>query len=232
MTTIPVSNPITALYDARRITPGDPEWPDQLDRLDPPVAELWISGTGNLHELLATSIVLTGARASTSYGNHVATEMGADLAAEGWTVVTGGGFGIDAAATRGALCHRKPTIIVAGTGLNTVYPAAHTSLFAAVLAAGGLIITEYAPEATGRKASFQRRNELLGVLTNGVVIVEAAARSGSRTVAHAADAIGATVFAVPGPITSMLSVTPHHMIREGRAILATCAIDVIEEYAA
>jgi len=224
------TNPITALYDPRRITPGDPEWPDQLDQLDPPVTELWISGTGNLHDLLTKSIVCTGARAATSYGAHVSTEISADLTAEGWTIVTGGNFGIEAAATRGALSHRKPAVIVAGCGLNIMYPAAHASLFAGVLAAGGLMVSEYAPDTIGRKASFQRRSQLLGALTSGVVMVEAAQRTGTMATVNAAEAIGAPVFAIPGPVTSAVSATPHQLIRDGRAILATCAADIMEEY--
>lgn len=225
-----VSNPITTLYDARRITPGDPEWPDQLDQLDPPVRELWISGTGNLREALATSIVVTGARASTNYGNTVAAEIAGELAAKGWTVITGGSFGIDAAATRAALTGTVPTVIVAGSGLNHIHPVAHTDLFASVLAAGGLIISAQAPDARGLKAGFERRNQLLGVLASGVVIVEAARRSGTSRIVDTAEAMGAPVFAVPGPVTSMVSAYPHKLIREDRAILTTNAADILEEY--
>lgn len=225
-----VINPIAALYGPRRITPGDAEWPDQLDNLEPPVAGLWVTGSGNLRDALVKSICCSGARASSSYGEHVATELGADLAARGWTVTTGGAFGIDAAALRGSLGHRQPAVIVVACGLNQVIPVAHASLFAEVLAAGGLMVSEYAPECRASSATFRRRSQLLGALARGVVLVEAAPRSSSNIVIETAEAAATPVFAVPGPITSPLSATPHTLIREDRAILATSAAQIIESY--
>lgn len=231
MTTNPITSPLAALYDARRITPGDPEWPDQLNQLDPPVTQLWVTGTSNLHDVLTESITICGARASTSLGNLASQTIAGELAEQGWTVVTGGSFGIDAAATRGAICVRKaPTVIVAASGLNHVYPSAHTALFASVLTAGGLIVSESDPDTRPNKTSFIRRNQLIGVMTSGVVMVEAANRSGSKATVHAAESIGAPVFAVPGPITSMVSRFPHELIRDGRAALVTSAADILEEF--
>lgn len=231
MTTSQITSVTAALYDARRIVPGDPEWPDQLDQLEPPVTQLWVTGTANLHDALTTSITICGARASTSYGNHVTTQIAHDLAEQGWTVATGGSYGIDAAATRGALSARNaPTVIVAPCGLNITHPTAHANLYAGVLAAGGLIVSEYDPDARPVKSAHQRRSQLLGVLTGGVVMVEAAQRTGSKATVHAAEAIGAPVFAVPGPVTSSVSHYPHELIRDGHAALITSAADIMEEY--
>lgn len=225
-----VNHPITALYGPRRITPGDAEWPAQLDQLEPPVTGLWITGTSNLRDALMKSMTITGARAAGELGVQVAAELGADLARQGWRIITGGAYGIDAAATRGALNHRTPVIIVAPCGLNQIIPAAHSALFAGVLAAGGLIVSEYSPDTFPTKETFWRRNQLIGVLSRGVVVVEAAFRSSSITVVEAAEAAGTPVFAVPGSIFSPLTAVPHKLIREGRATLVISATQIMESY--
>lgn len=226
-----VNNPITALYGPRYITPGDAEWPTQLDQLEPPVTGLWVTGTSNLRDALTKAICVSGARAAGSAGEETGTQLGSELASMGWTVVTGGSFGIEAAATRGALGHRTPVVIVAPCGLNQMHPSAHGALFAGALAAGGLMVSEHHPDdIRPNRNGLRRRNQLLGMLARGVVVVEAAARSGSTQVVAAAETARLPVFAVPGPINSPLTATPHQLIREGRATLITTAAQIVESY--
>ncbi|RMB60286.1 DNA-processing protein DprA [Tessaracoccus antarcticus] len=219
---------------ARFVVPGDEEWPDSLDLLvgarlsgqgGPPLG-LWVRGTVRLDEL-AGSVAVVGARASTSYGNHVATEFGADLGLAGRVVVSGLAFGIDAAAHRGALSARHETVAVLANGVDSAYPVAHTSLMEGVIARGA-VVSEAPPGCRPLKAAFLARNRLIAALTDGVVVVEAAARSGARNTASWAAVLGRHVMAVPGPVTSSLSVTPHRLIREATATLVTSVAEVIE----
>ncbi len=219
---------------ARFIVPGDDEWPESLDRLwgvrlsgqgDQPLG-LWVRGSVALTELEG-AVAVVGARASTSYGNHVATELGADLGLAGRVVVSGLAFGIDAAAHRGALSTRHPTVAVLANGVDAAYPLAHSSLLEGVVARGA-VVSEAPPRCRPLKAAFLARNRLIAALTEGVVVVEAAARSGARNTASWAAALGKHVMAVPGPVTSSLSVTPHRLVRDGTAVLITSAAEVGE----
>ncbi len=224
----------TRRCQARFLTVEDDEWPGNLDLLDgvrlagqggPPLG-VWVRGTLELSELVG-AVAVVGARASTSYGNHVATEFGADLGLAGRVVVSGLAFGIDAAAHRGALSARHPTVAVLANGVDAAYPVAHVSLMEGVMARGA-VISEAPPGCRPLKAAFLARNRLIAALTEGVVVVEAAARSGARNTASWAAALGKHVMAVPGPVTSSLSVTPHRLIREATATLVTSVADVTE----
>ncbi len=219
---------------ARFLIPGDDEWPESLDLLQgvrlagqggQPLG-LWVRGSLSLPEL-AGAVAVVGARASTSYGNHVATEFGADLGLAGRVVVSGLAFGIDAAAHRGALSTRHPTVAVLANGVDAAYPVAHSSLMEGVVTRGA-VVSEAPPGCRPLKAAFLARNRLIAALTDGVIVVEAAARSGARNTANWAAALGTHVMAVPGPVTSSLSVSPHRLIREGTATLVTSVADVNE----
>ncbi|MDO5737270.1 MAG: DNA-processing protein DprA [Propionibacteriaceae bacterium] len=224
----------TQRWQARFVVPGDDEWPAALDDLDgvrlagqggTPLG-LWVRGTLKLSEVVG-AVAVVGARASTAYGNHVATEFGADLGLAGRVVVSGLAFGIDAAAHRGALSGRHPTVAVLANGVDAAYPVAHSSLMEGVVARGA-VVSEAPPGCRPLKAAFLARNRLIAALTDGVVVVEAAARSGARNTASWAAALGRQVMAVPGPVTSSLSVTPHRLIRDATATLVTSVADVLE----
>lgn len=219
---------------ARFVVPDDDEWPGSLDLLEgvrlagqggTPLG-LWVRGSLTLSELTG-AVAVVGARASTAYGNHVATEFGADLGLAGRVVVSGLAFGIDAAAHRGALSARHETVAVLANGVDAAYPVAHSSLMDGVMARGA-VISEAPPGCRPLKAAFLARNRLIAALTEGVVVVEAAARSGARNTASWAGALGKHVMAVPGPVTSSLSVTPHRLIREALATLVTSVAEVTE----
>ena len=158
-----------------------------------------------LDELVDRSVAIVGSRASTAYGEHVAGELGHQLAERGWTVVSGGAFGIDAAAHRGALAAEAPTVAVLACGVDRPYPAAHGALLHRI-AETGLLVSEWPPGAAPHRHRFLVRNRLIAALTRGTVVVEAAARSGAQATARRARKLGRQVLVVPGPVTSAMSV--------------------------
>ena len=235
---------------ARLLVPEDDEWPAALlhcltlatseepddPRLQPqratalvPPLGLWVRGPARLDELLDRSVAVVGARASTAYGEHVAAELGHQLGERGWTVVSGGAFGIDAAAHRGALAADAPTVAVLACGVDRAYPASHGALFHRIVEAG-LLVSEWPPGAAPHKHRFLVRNRLIAALTRGTVVVEAAARSGAQATARRAQKLGRQVMVVPGPVTSAMSVGCHELLRDVElgAVLVADAAHVVE----
>ncbi len=220
----------------RFVTPADQEWPKALDDLrhcqtvqqrgGVPFG-LWLRGPGNLVTLIERSVAVVGARASTSYGARVATDMAADLAAHGMTVISGGAYGIDAAAHGGALVTGGPALCVVANGVDVAYPPGNGKLFAA-LAKDHLLVSELPPGAHPTRIRFLARNRLIAALAKGTVVVEAAVRSGARNTATWAVECSRQLMAVPGPVHSAMSAGPHLMIRSGQASLVTSAADVLE----
>ena len=231
---------------ARLVVPEDDEWPalplhaltvavssepddhkQQPDRTlapVPPVA-LWARGPARLDELVERSVAIVGSRASTAYGEHVAGELGHQLGERGWTVVSGGAFGIDAAAHRGAMAAEAPTVAVLACGVDRPYPAAHGALFHRI-AETGLLVSEWPPGCAPLRHRFLVRNRLIAALTRGTVVVEAAARSGAQATARRAQQLGRQVLVVPGPVTSAMSVGCHELLREeelGATLVASAA---------
>lgn len=218
----------------RLVTPEDDEWPAALldclpsgsDKVGdvPPVA-LWVRGNRSLREATDRAVAVIGARASTEYGNHVATGIAGDLAGSGWTVVAGAAFGIDAAAHRAAMAVGGVTVAVMACGLDRPYPFAHDRLLDAI-ADDGLVVTEYPPGTAVRRQAFLDRNRLVAALSQAAVAVEAGLRSGTASTLRWAERFGRQVFAVPGPVTSATSRGCHRFIADGEAQLATCADDI------
>ena len=236
--------------EARLVTPEDDEWPafpllaltlavaDEPDHpkhqaartvaLVPPVA-LWVRGRARLDELADRSVAIVGSRASTAYGEHVAAELGFQLGERGWTVVSGGAYGIDAAAHRGALAADGPTVAVLACGVDRPYPAGNGALLHRV-ADAGLLVSEWPPGAAPHQHRFLVRNRLIAGLTRGTVVVEAAARSGAVATATRAKGLHKQVMAVPGPVTSAMSVGCHELLRDREAgvQLVTSAAQIVE----
>ena len=212
----------------RLVCPADPEWPGGLDDLGParPYA-LWLRGHADLRLACARSVSMVGSRAATGYGAHVAGEIAADLGERGWVIVSGGAYGIDAAAHRGALVAGAVTIAVLACGVDYPYPAGHAGLFADVTA-HGLVISEWPPGRHPARLRFLTRNRTIAALTRGTVIVEAGERSGALNTARHAAELGRPLMAVPGPVTSAQSAGCHRIIRDWGATCVTCAGDVIE----
>ena len=212
----------------RLICPGDPEWPEQLADLgDEQPYALWLRGTADLRFNCLRSVAVVGSRAATAYGSYVAAEIAASVAARGWAVVSGGAFGVDAAAHRGALGADGVTVVVLACGVDVAYPVGHAELLEAV-AAQGVIVSEWPPGRTVSRLRFLVRNRVIAALATGTLVVEAAERSGAVNTARHARDLGRPLMAVPGPVTSDQSAGCHRMIREWQGTLVTTATEVIE----
>ncbi|WP_081893440.1 DNA-processing protein DprA [Actinoalloteichus caeruleus] len=221
------------------LVPEHADWPsDRLSRLDQaslagqgpgrsPLA-LWVRGARELGALSARSVSVVGARAATGYGEQVAAELAHDLAGRGFTVVSGAAYGVDGAAHRGALAVRGRTMAVLASGLDAGSPAGHQTLLRRIVSGGGAVVSEYPPGTPPARHRFLVRNRLIAALGEGLVLVEAGRRSGARNTAGAAAALGRVVMAVPGPVTSLMSVGCHDLLRDGGALLVTSADDVAE----
>jgi DNA processing protein len=212
----------------RLVCPGDPEWPGQLADLgdDQPYA-LWLRGSADLRFSCLRSVAIVGSRAATAYGSYVAAEFAASVAARGLAVVSGGAFGIDAAAHRGALGADGVTVAVLACGVDMAYPTAHTELFDAI-AAQGVLVSEWPPGRHVSRLRFLVRNRVIAALSTGTLVVEASQRSGAVNTARHARDLRRRLMAVPGPVTSDLSAGCHQVIREWAGTLVTSAAEVVE----
>lgn len=222
-----------ARVGARLVCPGDPEWPagrlhwSAEELKDAPPLALWVRGRWPLAEAAELSVAVVGARAASSYGLHVAAELAAGLSTAGATVVSGGAYGIDAAAHRGALtAGRGPTVAVLACGVDVAYPRGNDRLLGQV-ARDGLLVSELPPGSHPTRHRFLVRNRLIAALSLGTVVVEAAARSGSLATLERARLLHRHVMAVPGPVTSAMSVGCHVELRKGAACV-TRAEEVLE----
>lgn len=207
------------------VTLADAEYPKALREIhDPPLA-LYVRGTLPGHEDVVVAMV--GSRRPSFDGLQIAERFAAELAGCGVTVVSGLARGIDGAAHRGALKAQGRTLAVLGNGLSRIYPPEHAAL-AEQIAEQGAMISEYPMTMAPLAQNFPRRNRLISGLSRGVVIVEAARRSGALITADCALEQGREVFAVPGPVTRMTSQGTHHLLKQG-ACLVTSVDDILEE---
>jgi DNA processing protein len=172
------------------------------------------------------AVAVVGARACTEYGAHMAATLAAGLAERGWVVVSGGAYGVDGAAHRGALGAGGATVAVLACGVDRPYPRGHTELIGRI-AEQGLVVGELPPGEHPTQSRFVLRNRVIAALTRGTVVVEAAHRSGSLVTARAAQRLGRFTMGVPGPATSGLSAGVHELLR-GEAVLVTDAAEVVE----
>jgi DNA processing protein len=213
---------------ARLVIPGDPEWPTQLDDLgDSRPHALWLHGEADLRFSCLRSVAVVGSRAATPYGAHIAAEFGAGLGERNWTVVSGGAYGVDGAAHRGALSGETATVAVLACGTDVAYPSAHHQLFAAVRSQG-VLVSECPMGAHPTRLRFLVRNRVIAALSRGTVVIEAAVRSGALNTAGHAIALNRHLAAVPGPVTSENSAGCHRLIRQGTATCVTAPEEMIE----
>ena len=208
--------------EIRRITPTDSEWPTQLNSLSKPPSQLFVRGR-DLRECAADNsqtVAIVGARNSTYYGEKIARDFATYFAALGWSIVSGGAFGIDYNAHRGALLIEGVTIGVLAGGLDLPYPRSHDQLFLDILNSGALI-SEQPPGVRAAKGHFLTRNRIIAGLSRGTIVVEAAYKSGAiRTARDCAD-LHRPVLALPGLITAPQSCGTHNLIRDRIAELVT-----------
>mgnify|MGYP002622255702 CR=1 FL=1 len=211
--------------DPQLIESGAEDFPELLRRIPDPPTLLYVSGNPDALHMPALAIV--GSRNPTEGGRRNAYEFARHLGRAGFTIVSGLAQGIDAAAHEGALDAGASTIAFLGHGIDSIYPPQNREL-AARIAAQGAICTEFPPGTAPRREYFPQRNRLISGLSLGVLVVEAARRSGSLITARLAGEQGREIFAIPGSIHNPMARGCHALIRQG-AKLVESADDIVSE---
>jgi DNA processing protein len=207
------------------ITPEDERWPTKLNDLS--AAPIGLVVKGLVNALQFSSLAIVGTRNPTNYGVRVAGDFAAGFVDREWAIVSGGAYGIDAAAHRGALVAEGTTIAVLAAGIDVNYPGGHAHLFTEIAETGALV-SEVMPGARAIPARFLTRNRLIAALSCATLVVEAAFRSGSLRTARDAAELMRPVMAIPGPITSPTSEGCHRLIGERVAEVVTSVADAVE----
>lgn len=208
-----------------RILPDDEPYLQIIDTIAHKPKALYV--IGKLPTSRRPTVAIVGTRKPTAYGREVAHQLAFDLAQKGIIIMSGLALGIDSIAHRGALEADGTTLAVLGNGLGSIYPATNRDLAKTILEKGGALISEYEPEVLARDFQFLERNRIVSGLSDAIIIVEAAQRSGTLSTAARALEQGREVFVVPGNITSPLSAGCNALLKQG-ATPITCANDVLE----
>jgi DNA processing protein len=216
------------------VVPGDQEWPAPLDVLDSVFRDrrgglpigVWVRGHLEV-SALRRSVAVVGSRAATAYGTAVSTDWSSRLAERNVLVVSGAAYGVDAAAHRGCLAVAGQTVAVLACGLDEAYPRGNAALIDRI-ADSGAVLSEAAPGTTVNRGRFLSRNRLIAALAEATVVVEAGVRSGALSTARWALDLGRPVGAVPGAVTSSLSLGAHQLVRESDAMLVSRPEEVLE----
>lgn len=207
----------------RLISLLDIEYPEPLLQLHAPPLLLWVKGASLNNVFIDSAVAVVGMRNSNAYGNAFAEQTGKFLVDNHVSVISGLALGIDGAAHRGALKGKGalvPTVAVLGSGLDRVYPARHHTLASHILERGGTLVSQYAPGTPPYPSHFLERNHIIAALSHGVLVIQAALRSGALSTARAALEIGKDVMCVPGAPADMRSQGTNNMIRQGAMICA------------
>jgi len=207
------------------ITPEDLLWPQSLNSLSNPPIGLVVKGDATC--LSKPQLGIVGTRNPTNYGLRIAGEFASGFVDRGWVITSGGAYGIDAAAHRGALFAEGETIAVIATGIDVNYPAGNQRLFYEISESGALV-SEVMPGVNAIPSRFLTRNRLIAALSNATLVVEAAFRSGSLRTARDAAELLRPVMAIPGPINSPTSEGCHRLIGERAAEIVTSVADAVE----
>ena len=207
------------------ITPEDALWPDPLNSLSNPPIGLVVKGDATC--LSKPQLGIVGTRNPTNYGLRNAAEFASGFVDRGWVITSGGAYGIDSAAHRGALFAEGETIAVIATGIDVNYPVGNQRLFHEISESGALV-SEVMPGVTAIPSRFLTRNRLIAALSNATLVVEAAFRSGSLRTARDAAELLRPVMAIPGPINSPTSEGCHRLIGERAAEIVTSVNDAVE----
>lgn len=214
------------------LTSEDPEYPMRLvDLGDAAPYGLFVRGQldvlAKINEAGRPAVAIVGARAATSYGEHVAMELTSELVGRGVVTVSGAAYGIDGAVHRATLAAGGTTIAFLAGGVERPYPMGHSDLIARIVATGA-VISEVPPGSAPTKWRFLQRNRLIAAASDALVVVEAGFRSGSLNAAGHAASLRRPLGAVPGPITSAASAGCHRLLREHGATCITSSQDVLE----
>lgn len=207
------------------LTPEDLEWPTQLNDLAAMPIGLIVKG--RVECLSQRSIAIVGTRNPTPYGARIASDFAAGFVDREWLIVSGGAYGIDTHAHKGALIAEGATIAVIASGIDINYPAGNERLFAEI-AELGAIVSEVMPGTPAFPSRFLTRNRIIAALSKSTLVVEAAFRSGSLRTARDAAELLRPVMAIPGPINSPTSEGTHRLIGERAAEIVTSVADAVE----
>ena len=210
---------------AEFITPEMEQWPKQLNELI--AIPIGLIVKGNTEVLKERGLAIVGTRNPTPYGVRIAGDFAAGFVDREWTIVSGGAYGIDSAAHKGALIAEGSTVAVLAAGIDVAYPAGNARLFAEICENGALI-SEVLPGAHAIPSRFLTRNRIIAALSQATLVVEAAFRSGSLRTARDAAELMRPVMAIPGPISAPTSEGCHRLIGERSAELVTSVADAIE----
>jgi len=205
--------------------PGVPGWPSTLDELAAPPIGLVVKG--NVEVLTQKSLAIVGTRNPTPYGIRNASDFASGFVDREWAITSGGAYGIDSAAHKGALYAEGITIAVVAAGIDINYPAGNTRLFAEIVESGA-IVSEVMPGCRAYPGRFLTRNRIIAALSTATLVVEAAFRSGSLRTARDASELMRPVMAIPGPINSPTSEGCHRLIGERAAEIVTSVTDAVE----
>lgn len=212
----------------RMLVAGDADWPPLLGLLDASPGVLWFIGELPAHPWLPVAVV--GSRSASAYGVAATGSLVRGLAAAGCAIISGGALGIDTHAHRAAVIAGAPTVAVVGGGLEVPYPDRNGALFKRIVESGGAVVSESPVRTLAMPYHFLPRNRIIAGLSHGVVVVEAALRSGALGTARlAVDEFGREAMALPGPVNSPTSAGCHRAIREGWAGLVCSAEDVLSQ---
>lgn len=224
-----VDKEISALEErgAVAVTMASDDYPEGLREIAQPPLVLYCKG--NLSLLCGNNLAVVGTRAITRYGRDVTQNFVADLATNGFCIVSGLARGVDTVAHRTALQYDRPTVGVLPCGLDKVYPAENKELFEQI-AEHGLLVSEYPLGTTVQQYTFVERNRIISALSRGVLVTEAGEHSGaSITVSHALEQ-AKDVFVVPGNIYSKASIGTNNMLKTLQGAMVTNAYDILEYY--
>ncbi|HWS30649.1 MAG TPA: DNA-processing protein DprA [Clostridia bacterium] len=209
---------------------GDESYPELLKHIHNPPPVLFFKG--RLKSDIALPLAIIGSRKCTSYGKKMAFSLAGELTKAGACVVSGLAYGIDAQSAAGALSVKEsdfPTVAVLGCGVDVVYPKDNENLYGEIIGRGA-VVSEFLPGTAPHPSNFPRRNRIISGMSRGLVVVEAASRSGTSITANFALEQGRDVFAVPGCITDPMSEGTNRLIADGAAKITLSAADVLEEY--
>ena len=210
---------------AQFLTPEHEHWPVGVNQLVNPPIGLIVKGDTTC--LITNSLAIVGSRKPTNYGANVASEFARAFSDLGWTIISGGAYGIDSYAHRATLQANGRTIAVLATGIEVAYPKSNQKLFNEMSAQGALI-SELMPQESAMPSRFLVRNRLIAAIAKATLVVEAAYKSGSLRTAHDAAELLRPVMAIPGPINSAMSQGCHRLISERAAELITSVADAVE----
>jgi DNA protecting protein DprA len=214
-----------SLSGAIFLTPASDEWPTSLNDLA--AIPIGLVVKGDVAALSQRALAIVGTRNPTAYGMRIAADFAAGFVDREWNIISGGAYGIDSAAHKGALIAEGQTVAVLATGIDVAYPAGNVRLFAEI-AENGALVSEVLPGTHAIPVRFLNRNRIIAALSQATLVVEAAFRSGSLRTARDAAELLRPVMAIPGPINAPTSEGCHRLIGERAAEIVTSVSDAIE----